>query len=94
MSTSSPIPTTPGSTLDYTFDWTAWLPVGDSIASHTIGVVGCTLNSSASASGIVTAWVTLAATAAPGARSSITCTVTTAAGRVDSRKLDLVAEVR
>lgn len=94
MSTATPIPTTPGSTLDYQFDWNAWLPSGDSIASHTAEAVGATVNDSSTAAGVVTVWATLAAAAPPGQRATLTCWVTTAQGRTDARVLELVAERR
>lgn len=94
MSSTSPIPTTPGSVLDYLFDWTAWLPAGDSIAAHQVDAVGATVNSSSAASGVVTAWATIDQTAPPGHRATLTCWVTTAQGRTDARVLELVAERR
>jgi hypothetical protein len=91
---SSAILTSPGSRLDYTFDWSAWLPSGDTIASHTVTVTGGSTDADSEAAGIVTAWVTVPAAAPDGAAVQITCAIVTTGGREDSRRLLLQVQRR
>lgn len=91
---SSAILTSPGSRLDYTFDWSAWLPAGDTIASHAVAVTGGTTDDDDEAAGVVTAWVTVPADAPDGAAVQIVCSIVTTAGRADSRRLVLQVQRR
>lgn len=85
----------PSATLDYSIDWSAWLPSGDTIASATwTATAGLTVESSPApsvASGIATAWLS-GGTA--GTRYVVTCQVTTAAGRVDERGITISVKHR
>lgn len=93
MSTS-PTLASPASRLDYQFDWSAWLPSGDSISSHTVTVTGGTLDTSSAAAGVVTAWVEIPATAPDGAAVQVDCAIVTAHGREDSRRMLLQVQRR
>lgn len=86
------IPKDPDATLDYSFDWSAWLPESDSIVSA-IFVVEAPLVLVGSVqidpvNWIVTGFVSggvVPTTAADPLR--ITCRVTTAEGRIDDRSV-------
>jgi hypothetical protein len=71
-------------TLDYEFDWTAWLASGETIASATVTVpTGITLYTPASVNGGVVVFWLSGGTAMQ--TYSIACTVVTSAGRTDVR---------
>lgn len=77
----------PEAVLDYVFDWASWLDTGETISSHTITVpAGLTLNSSAVASGLVTAWLSGGDV---GATYRVECKVVTSAGRTDERSITI-----
>jgi hypothetical protein len=78
----------PNATLDYSFDWTAYLlPITDTISSVTfIASSGITVVSQAHTPTVATAFVsggTLDAT------EKLTCRIVTAGGRTDDRTIDL-----
>ena len=81
------------SKLDYSFDFSEWLAaVVDSIATYEItGDVGITIDSTLQFNGIVTAFVSGGLI---GSYPKVTCKITTADGRIDSRtiKLQIVAQ--
>jgi hypothetical protein len=82
----------PAAHLDYEFDWSAWLPDGDSIASFVLtseGGVVC--GQSGHASGVVSVMVSGGTV---NTEASVACRITTAAGRVDERTLYLVIRQR
>ena len=70
----------PDAELDFLFDWSSWLAVGETIASHTLAIVGNTgtndlvLDSSSENSGIVTAWLS---GGDPGTVYKLICDITT-----------------
>ena len=75
-----------GATLDYTFDWTAWVPEGDSIASL---VVSCPLGFIAArvqAGDLMTAVVSVPGVAA-GTEVALVCVATSTVGRIDRREI-------
>lgn len=73
----------PDAVLDYTFDWTAWLtPIADTIQSHVVTVDGVTLDSSSISGTTVIAWISGGTL---GTNATVTCQITTAAGRTDER---------
>ena len=77
----------PNAVLDYSIDWSAWLPSGDTIASVEWSATGVTVSSLPApsvASGIATVWI-LGGTA--DSDGVVTCQVTTTAGRVDERSI-------
>lgn len=77
----------PDATLDYKFDWTAWLGE-DSITDHEVTCTGCTLVTSTVTDDNkqVIAWVS---GGEPAANGRITCQITTVAGRIDERTIGL-----
>ena len=80
------LPKDPSAVLDYTFDWSPWLDVGETISTHTATVVGATRDSSTNSTTAVTVWVS-AGTA--GTTATVTCRVVTSANRTDERTLNL-----
>lgn len=74
----------PSAKLDYSIDWSEWLPTGDAISTATWTVTGATLVSSSTASGIATAWIE---GGTEGTDATATCRVTTTAGRIDERTI-------
>ncbi len=98
MSTIGNYTKDPHATLDYSIDWSRWVPSGDSISGTpawsvtgpdaSLAVAGVPAPSVAS--GIATAWLT-GGTA--GQTYRVTCRVTTTAGRIDDRSITVrVAE--
>lgn len=70
----------PDARLDCVWDWSKWLPDGDTIASHTVTpTVGVTVHSGSATATRVTAW--LSATTS----GSVTCHIVTVQGREDDR---------
>lgn len=79
----------PDATLDYTFDWSAWLD-GDTIASATVTAsTGLTVDSTTTGADAVTVWVSTDGSVGP---RELTCRVTTTAGRVSDRTATLYVE--
>lgn len=76
----------PQAVLDYIFDWSTWLPSGDTIATHTVVGSGVTIDSDALAGAIVTAWVSGGTL---GAIATVTCHIVTTEGREDDRTFRL-----
>jgi hypothetical protein len=81
----------PQAVLDYEFDWAAWLASGETIASFVVTVAGVALDSSAASTTAVTAWISGGTL---GELASVACRITTTAGRIDERSLNLVVEDR
>lgn len=78
--------------LDYLFDWSAWLAQDETITTFTVTAqTGLTITESSESAGKITAWVE-GGTA--GNTYRVTCTITTSAGRVDSRNLLLEVKNR
>lgn len=78
----------PDATLDYTFDWTAWLAAsGDTIAEvvWTAGD-GLTVESTTHTTQTATAMVS---GGAAGSTVGLACRITTTGGRVDERTMNL-----
>lgn len=76
-------PKDPDSTVDYTFDWSTWLPTGDTISDHTITPQsGITVDSSEAINSSTMIQVWLSGGTA-GNTYSINCEVTTADGRTE-----------
>ena len=56
MSTAQPLTISPGATLDISWDWTAWLDVGETItAREVVAVSPLTKGADAAVAGVVTA---------------------------------------
>lgn len=86
----------PAAILDYSIDWSAWLPSGDTIDSATWTSSDAALVVEASpapsvAAGIATAWVS---GGVAGTRYRLTCQVKTDAGRVDERSIAIACADR
>jgi hypothetical protein len=82
----------PQAVLDYQYDWSAWLPNGDSIVAHTVTVpTGLTVDSSTATSTAVTAWISGGTL---GSYYDVVCHIVTADGREDDRTLQLKCEER
>lgn len=78
----------PDSVLDYQWDWSAWLGVGESINSHTIIVpTGITKDSSTNDSTTVTAWISGGTT---GVAYDVVCRIVTSSGRTEDRTIRLL----
>lgn len=78
----------PNATLDYTFDWSAWLtPIADTIASVVwVLTSGITKVSESHTTTTATAFVSGGVL---DATEELTCRITTAGGRVDDRTIFL-----
>lgn len=72
----------PSAVLDYTFDWSEWLGEGEVITAHAVTVDGATLDSSGLVGAVITAWVSGGTN---GRVATVTCEITTNAGRTDQR---------
>lgn len=80
----------PNAVLDYQWDWSAWLPDDDAIASATVTAeAGLTVNSSSSVNATVTAWLS-GGTA--GSDYNVTCRIVTADGRTDDRTIRIIVQ--
>ncbi len=76
----------PNETLDYQFDYTQWIPAGDSISSATVTATGLMLGSKTIENGVVVRQFISGGT--DGTTYEVTCQITTAQGRVkDSNAL-------
>jgi hypothetical protein len=78
----------PNAVLDYQWDWTNWLPVGDTIttANVTIASGDVTINSQSNTTQTVTAWISAGTV---GTEATLTARVTTSQGRTDDRTITL-----
>lgn len=83
----------PDATLDYNFDWSAWLTAEtDTISTYTVTVpAGLTLDSDSEAGGIVTAWISGGTT---GTSYTVVCEIVTTGARTDNRSITLVCRER
>ena len=73
----------PNAVLDYTFDWSDWLPTGDTISSYTVTVAtGLTKVSDSSTTTAVTVWLSGGTV---GAWYAVQCRIVTVGGRTDDR---------
>lgn len=82
----------PGDTLDFTWPWNAWLPAGDTIASHTV-VPGehVSIGANGPVTPGITAFATLAASAPVGTNTFVACSVVTTGGRTFTRSIRILA---
>jgi hypothetical protein len=78
----------PSAILDYSVDWSQWMTTGDSIASVTWSpITGIVVESSPApsfTSTVATAWI---GSGTAGNTYTVTCHITTTAGRQDTRTL-------
>ncbi len=78
----------PDAVLDYQWDWSSWLPTGDTIASATVTAeTGLTVGSYSNTATAVTAWLSGGIV---GESYNVTCRVVTANGRTDDRTITLL----
>lgn len=74
------------STLDYVFDWSEWLGTNTISSYEVIVPEGLTKESDSQADGKVTVWLSGGAC---GERYTVTCRITTSAGRIEDRSMVL-----
>lgn len=83
----------PDARLDYTWDWTAFLADGETIASaEIIPADGITASDTDHDEATVTTWITT--TLPAGQTHEVVCHMTTSAGRIDDRKIKLTIRER
>lgn len=90
-----PYPFSPGSRLDVEVDWRKWLNTGDHIETFSFRWGGDelgTLDSDALGEDVCRTWLTVPDNAEELARSEIVCDITTAGGRDDNRKFELLVK--
>lgn len=77
----------PDAVLDYVFDWTDWLEVGETIISNVITVgSGITKDSDSESAGIVTIWLS---GGTHGIDYLVACKITTSLDRTDERTINI-----
>jgi hypothetical protein len=82
----------PGSTLDYGFDWSAWLASGETITDSSWAITGgLTLSQSQITGGVTSTFV---GGGVSGTIYKLVNTITTSASRVDSRTITLSCKQR
>lgn len=81
----------PNAVLDFEFDWSQWLAVGETISSHTVTVVGVVKDSSANSTTAVIAWIS-GGTA--GVAGTVACRITTSLARTDERTITIRVQER
>ena len=82
----------PNATLDFVFDWSAWLEDTETITSHEITAAeGIVVDSSTEAAGKITVWLS------GGTESHdyrVACKIVTSSGRTDERTMTIVCHDR
>lgn len=82
----------PDAVLDYQWDWSNWLAVGEVITNAVLDVpTGLTLDSQNNTDTTVTAWLS-GGTVGEGYR--VVCTITTDQGRTDDRSIYIICRER
>ena len=78
----------PNAVLDYQWDWSPWLPAGDTIATADVTVTAgdVAINSESNTTTTVTAWISGGTENTP---ADLTARVVTAQGRTDDRTIHL-----
>jgi len=77
----------PDAVLDYQWDWAAWLETGETITDHEVTATsGLTVDSTSEDDGAVTVWLSGGTV---HQTYTVDCTITTSAGRVDSRSIEI-----
>jgi hypothetical protein len=80
----------PADVLDYEWDWSQWLPTGDTISAVTWTVAsGLTLETSPAASHTTTTATVWLGGGTAGQQYAVTCQITTAAGRISQNTQNL-----
>jgi len=92
MTEKSAWPKAPTAKLDFSVDWSDWLESGETIASHDWSVpAGLTEVSASESGGICTVWLSGGVT---GTQYTVSCTITTDLGRIDTRSLYITVRSR
>ncbi|CAL8476381.1 hypothetical protein [Caballeronia sp. S22] len=82
----------PQAVLDFNWDWSAWLGQSETIVDKTVTpAAGITVDSSSISGKVVAAWIS-GGTA--GTAYVVACTITTSAGRTETRRLQIVVQLR
>lgn len=87
----------PNATLDYTFDWTAWLAaVSDAIVSYSVAIDSppdavLTKDSDSRSGNVITAWLSGGTV---GQTYTVRCRINTTGGRIDDRSFSLTISER
>jgi len=82
----------PQAVLDFNWDWSAWLGEGEAITDKTVTPdAGLTVNSSSINGGVVAAWL---AGGVAGITYTVACTISTSAGRTETRRIQIVVAMR
>ncbi|WP_250502855.1 hypothetical protein [Caballeronia sp. AZ7_KS35] len=77
----------PQAVLDFNWDWSAWLGEGETITDKTVSPdAGLSVNSSSIEGGVVSAWLS---GGVAGANYIVACTITTSAGRTETRRIQV-----
>lgn len=87
----------PNAVLDYQWNWSSWVPVGDSIVSHSIThSPEIEVTNIVRVGSVVTGWIRILATGEVGRTYFATCRVTTAnvPARHDDRTIEIVVGPR
>lgn len=83
----------PAADLDYEWDWTAWLATGETITAATVSSVptGLTVGAVTNTATTATVWLSGGAS---DTTYTVSCQVTTSAGRVDVRSIGITVQPR
>lgn len=78
----------PAANLDYVWDWSDWLATGETITDHAVTATGATVGvtSIIETDTAVRAWISGGTL---GATIEAVCRITTSAGRIDERTIQL-----
>lgn len=82
----------PNETLDFTFDWSSWLPSGDTISTSVFTVDAGITN--ASSSNTTTTAIIFLSGGTAGTRYKVANRITTAGGRIAERTIIINVEDR
>lgn len=82
----------PNAVLDWVFDWSQWLALGETISSISVfATAGLTINSSTHTTTQATAWISGGNV---GRLYQLTARITTSAGRTDDRSISIRVRTR
>ena len=86
----------PDSRLDYTIDWSQWLPSGDTVVDSTwaSSSINMTLSDDSFSTTTTTVWIAFGVAAAEGDQYEATNHIVTALGRQEDRTLFMKVETR
>lgn len=81
----------PNAVLDYQWDWSQWLPAGDTISTADVSLASgdVVINSESNTTTSVTAWISGGTVST---EAQLTARVVTAQGRTDDRTISLKIE--